>query len=397
MRSGLSGGPGGPGDPRESSTRVAAPFARAFAGAILGLAAADGFAGWLARADDRSGSEVNVPDEFLGWTNRPLARTEFSHLDEHGLRSEPIPADAPRDERRILGTGASQVFGAGGVAQEDTWSYQLEALLAESAALGAGARCRVLNGGVMGYSMSQSCRRAELLLDELALDVVLVFCAPSRQQLLDGSSKQRWVEVGGRAVPEDVVAGWPSALHPLLAGGHELALHSSLYARRRALALRGSEVGQELAHFVLTRAAQPAVVESFLGAALADAASLVEACRERGIELRFVVYPEFFADTEAHWNGYLKRNAAAGAPPLGTPRREPVEALAERLAEVGGRCWEFLDEISRMGGDRGRYMQPDNDHWSPAGHGLVAEGIRLRLEREGLLAAAVERRRAQPH
>lgn len=354
--------------------------------AALGFLAVDLGVGWLDREQVEVDDKLYLKDPALGFTNRPHFTNPLSHLDRYGLRNEEIPEDAPPDEVRILGLGASQTYGAGGAKQEETWSYALEARL---------PHVRVLNGGVMGYSLLQSCRRGLSLLPQVDPDLVLVFVDPGRQSLLSRSGALRWERVGEDYVPVDVLAGVPAALRPAAAWWHELCNHSAIYRRYRTLVTQPGDVDTSYGKFVLSRAGHPADVEGLLQRGFDEARALVEAAAARGVQVRFVVYPATEMASAKIWTRFLQQQAGRGAPPAGTPRTEPLEVLAERLQAVGGTCWSLDPIVSAFEREHDVFIYP-NDHWRPVAHAAVAQGLAELIEGEGLLDSLAAARRGRP-
>lgn len=363
--------------------------------AALGFAAVDLVVAWLDREQVEVDDKLYLKDPALGFTNRPHFTNPLSHLDRYGLRNEEIPDDAPRDELRILGLGASQTYGAGGARQEETWSYALEADLNERSAAAGGPHVRVLNGGVMGYSLLQSCRRGLALLPQLDPDLVLVFVDPGRQSLLSRSGALRWERVGDDYVPVDVLAGVPAALRPAAAWWHTLCNHSAIYRRYRTLVTEPGEVDTSSGKFVLSRAPHSDDVEALLQRGLDEARALVEAAAARGAQVRFVIYPATEMASAKIWTRFLQQQAGRGAPPAGTPRTEPLQVLAERLAAEGAKCWSLDPIVSAFERQHDAFIYP-NDHWRPAAHAGVAQGLAKLIEDEALLEALATSRRGRP-
>jgi lysophospholipase L1-like esterase len=357
-----------------------------------------GVAWWDRDQGADGGIRAIMRHEQLGWVGRPhFENPEFgTTLDRFGLRNPEIPADAPREELRIAGFGASRIYGAGGALQEWCWNYALE----EGLARVADVPVRVLNGGVMGYSALQACRRAALMLDSLEPDLVFVAVSPRAQLLLDPSAARNWVRFGDEPdalVPADVVEGWPEGLLPLVARGHRLLnATSAIYRRHRAKFQVGGDRDVAIQQWILSRREDPPEVRAMLEATLREADALAGACRERGVELRFVVLAEVMQDSEPAWTEFLRANQQQGAPPLGTPRREPNEVLVELLEERGHRCWDLFDEVDRMGLDRARFIMGDNFHWSKPGHDVFARALWERIQAEGLVDELVRRRQERP-
>jgi lysophospholipase L1-like esterase len=348
---------------------------------VPGFYAVDAWVGWLdARGRADAGDDYYLADEQLGWVPRPhFENPEFETvLDSHGLRSPELPAVRSPGELRIAGFGASQVYGAAGVRQSDTWSARLEREL-------AGERVRVLNGGVMGYSTVQACRRAIRLLPELDLDLLFVLVSPGPQSMLDPSSSRNWVRSGGQLVRRDVVEGWPELLHPLLVAWDGLLLRSNLYERQRAKRALGNEDREaSIQRWVLSRAEPSPAVAGMLDLTFDELAALAAAAQAHGVEFAVLVFPEQEQDDPRRWEAYCRNNAPAGAPAPGTPRHEPTEVLVERCRALGLETWDFTEVADRLGQDRARLLAEDGRHWSSEGHALVAEELARRL-RAGLL------------
>ena len=357
--------------------------------AAIGFLAVDAVVAWIDREQAPADEKIYLRDPGLGFTNRPHFTNPLTHLDRYGLRNEEIPEDAPRDEVRILGLGASQTYGAGGALQEETWSYALEALLQARAAAG-GPPVRVLNGGVMGYSLLQSCRRGLALLPQVDPDLVLVFVDPGRQSLLSRSGALQWERVGEEYVPVDVLEGVPAALKPAAAWWHGLCNHSAIYRRYRTLVTEPGEADTGYGKFVLSRAEHPADVEALLQRGLDEARALVEAAAARGAQVRFVLYPATEMASAKIWTRFLRQQAGRGAPPAGTPRTEPLEVLAERLAAEGGTCWSLDPIVSAFEQQHDAFIYA-NDHWKPVAHKAVAQGLERLIDRELLDALATSR------
>lgn len=382
-----------PGGLPERST-VFALLLRAWLGALVGAIAVDLWVGWLDSDNRERGDQgVHVRDPVLGVTNRPGFENEQTRINALGLRSDEIPGDAPADEVRVLGVGASQCYGAGGTPQGETWSAHLEELLADDP---GAARVRVLNGGVMGYTTAQAARRAVVLLDDVQPDLVIVFVRPGFQSLGAKSQAMDAVLVDGDYVPADVVAGWPEALRSIPAAVHGLMLHSNIYVRHRTNVEAADQGDGSLVKYVVSRAPMPPEIEERIGDTLRELAELQRVADERGVEVRVAVCPEIYQDKDGPWRWYLNRYADQGAPRPGTPRREPTEVLVELVREAGLTAWDMTAEVELIGTDRDRYVHTENQHWSPEGHGVIAGGFAERMRSEGLLAALADARRAAP-
>lgn len=395
---------GDPADGSDPRPVVAGPMLRRLCvvllGVLIGIALVDrGVASW--DADEGAGEDENaiVEHEWLVWTGRPhFENPKFETvLDRFGNRSAEIPNDAPLDELRVAGFGASQIYGAGGAKQSDVWHVELEHLLDEATP----RPVRVINGGVMAYSGLQAARRAEMLLDALEPDLLFVVVGTGAQSLLDPSSGREFTRFGDGAndvLPKDIGDAWPEPLLPLVASTHRfLSDWSAIYRRQRAKFKNAGGVRTaNVQRWILSRAQQPAGVQRLIDATVEELVALDALCDARGVELRVVVLAEPETDTQKGWDEYLADARRFGAPPTGTPREEPTALLEELLVARGLSTWNFFDEVASMGPQRTAHTMPDHQHWNARGHAVFARGVMKRLREERLIAELAARRAASP-
>lgn len=382
---------------------VRAPILRSLlvvlVGVLVGVVLVDyGVASWdrWQRAQDVGATTAY---EHLGWTNRPhFENPKFgTRLDRYGMRNAEIEQQAALDELRIAGFGASRLYGAGGAQQDWIWNNLLEQKLAADAP----GSVRVLNGGVMGYSTLRACRRAGLLLDAIEPDLVFVLVSPGAQLLLDPSGFDAWTRFGDGTedvVPADVVEGLPEFALPIVGRAHRfLVQHSGIYARMRAKFQVLGEMDSSLHRWMLSRAENSTQVQAMIDATLVEARALSAQCTERGIRLVFVLLPEIFQCNDQVWAAHLRQHGGQGAPAIGTPRREPLEALEELFHRAGLETWTFWEEVDLMGRERLKYVVSRNDnHWTQPGHDVFAQGLFERLTRDGLLDELLRKRIQNP-
>jgi lysophospholipase L1-like esterase len=381
-----------------SGSPVAPALARVamlLGGVLLGLFVFDIGLGRIESWRDLSEAEQLMPDVELAWTNRPGFKSERASINALGLRGPELPAVPPPGEVRILGTGPSTTFGAGdgGPLNDQTWAAALERAIA--ALPGDPGDVRVLNGGVNGYSVVQAARRALLLLPQVKPDLVLVFVYPGSQALMDVSATRSSVVVDGELVPADIVEDTPPLLLPAAVVAHKALLSSALYKRWRLQATDNGRRPPEIDRFVFSRAPHRPVIDSYLERTWAELAALAAGCREAGVALRAVLVPEYFMDADKPWREFLAENAALGAPPPGTSRTEPIEALAEKLESLGIQSWSMVAALDVIGTDHDKYTG-DGRHWTPAGHDIIAMSLLQNIKRESLLDALRARRAAHP-
>jgi len=99
-----------------------------------------------------------------------------AHTNSLGLRGAEIgsaDSSADRDVLRIIALGGSHTFGDG-VGDEETFAYQLEAILESE-----GRTVEVLNAGVAGYGTDQSYKRFAIRLRALDPDFVVLALSPT--------------------------------------------------------------------------------------------------------------------------------------------------------------------------------------------------------------------------
>ena len=113
------------------------------------------------------GNDIFDPD--LGWIYRPNYRGKLYSNNSVGLRGrreyDIVP---PPKVLRIAAFGDSFVYGSE-VADDDTWTYQLETLM---------SRTEVLNTGIGGYGTDQAFLRYQKLGKQYKADIVLIGSAP---------------------------------------------------------------------------------------------------------------------------------------------------------------------------------------------------------------------------
>jgi lysophospholipase L1-like esterase len=395
---------GDPADGTDPRPVVAGPMLRrlcvVLVGVLIGIALVDRGVAWW-DADEGAGEDERaiVEHEWLVWTGRPhFENPKYETvLDRFGNRSAEIPMDAPLDELRVAGFGASQIYGAGGAKQSDVWHVELERLLDEASP----RPVRVINGGVMAYSGLQAARRAGMLLDTLEPDFVFVVVGTGAQSLLDPSSGRKFTRFGDGAndvLPQDIGDAWPKPVLPLVASTHRfLSDWSAIYRRHRAQFKNAGGVRTaDVQRWILSRAEQPAGVQRLIDATIEELVALDALCDARGVELRVIVLAEPETDTQKGWDEYLVDARRVGAPPTGTPRDEPTDLLEERLTARGLAVWNFFDEVASMGPQRAAHTMPDRQHWNARGHAVFARGVMKRLREERLIGELAARRAASP-
>jgi lysophospholipase L1-like esterase len=122
---------------------------------LLCVAALEG----ILRLNHYGNLEIYEPDPKLYWKLKPnqdcftKINRKPVHVNSHGTRGPDFQTDKPVGTIRILSLGDSRTFGWG-LADEETYSRQLERLLQERA--GSGKRIEVINAGVNAWSYLQN-------------------------------------------------------------------------------------------------------------------------------------------------------------------------------------------------------------------------------------------------
>ncbi len=316
---------------------------------------------WVERGRAARGAEawqLDVPDPVLGWRPRPGISTRSVRpgsydvtvtTNAQGLRGRRPAAHAKQaGTTRVAVFGCSQTFGSG-VEDDETFSARLEASLRD---------VEVLNFGVHGYGTDQMLLRWEREGVDYAPDVVvLAFAYYHLDRNVTGFrffAKPHFVlEADGALRLEGVPVPDPDTLARAGAAGPPwpLADHSVLL---RWLWERGLRRRQA----ALYQAEGPAwEVTSAMIARFADSAHRHGA---RMILLNI--------DEDAPW----------------------MSAPLARLAAVNG--IEFADAEPALGPPRGRGVRlrlPDDPHWNPQGHEIIAGVLRDALCAHGDVAGCV--------
>lgn len=389
----MSGATTHSGGANPSRLRVFRSFAWTMLGLLVGVVIVDVVVGRLEPAGSAAAARAKIlRDPELGWVSRPGYADETYVINALGMRSEPVPEDADPKELRIVGVGASNPFGLY-VRNEGTWSYRLEDALDGS----TDVPVRVLNGAVEGYSIIQACRRAARAIEQVAPDLVIVVLVPDRQSLLDSSPALQWTRVGRELVPSDLVAGWPESLRAAPAAIHHGLLGSNLYRRYRTVTKFGAKIDPSVRFWVMTDEETPDAMIEPLEDTREELRELVDFAALSGVELRFAVSTPVLATSDETWERYLTNPNHGGAPPPGTGKHEPFDAMIRWLEPLELSVWDMRDVLFEIGSDRARYIVgKSNPHWSAAAHALVAEDWARRIEEEGLLELLEERRSAEP-
>lgn len=313
---------------------------------------------WVERGRAARGAEawlLDVPDPLLGWRPKPGIRTRSVRPDSYdvtvtinpqGLRGRRAASrEKTPGVTRIAVFGCSQTFGSG-VEDDETFSARLAAGLRD---------VEVLNFGVHGYGTDQMLLRWEQEGAGYAPDVVvLAFAYYHLDRNVSGFrffAKPRFVlgpdgslALDGVPVPDpdalarngQRVAPWPLADHSVLLRW----LWERVQRRQQAALYQPEGPAWELTRALITR---------------------------------------FAAVAHRHGARMILLNIDEDAPWMSAP-------LAQLAAELG---ITFVDAEPALGPPRGqgvRLRLPDDPHWNPEGHAIIADVLRAGLCRETPLA-----------
>ena len=292
-------------------------------------------------------------DPLLGWRPKPRTRRRLvmpgsssfvATTNRDGLRGKARVLVPKRDGRVRVGIfGCSQTFGAG-VGDGETYSSLLGASL-------PGAE--VLNFGVSGYGTDQMLLYYETVGRSFGLDVVVLafaeyhlernvlrfrsYAKPFFELEPDGALELRGIPI---PPPDAVLAEAPVAEHTLL---DRSVLLRWLWGRRE-----GRELGRE------NRSGSPAW------------------------ELTRPIIARFAAEVRASGARMVLVNVDRISPPL--------SAELARVAGTAAIDWIDLDPLVRAAEKRGAVLRlPHDRHFGPAGHRLIADGLRTRLCEAGVV------------
>jgi lysophospholipase L1-like esterase len=324
-----------------------------------------------------------MADPVRGYGLRPGATSRHHtpdfdvrfEIDSRGLRDGPFE-DALTRDFRILAVGDSYTMGLA-VDERDRYSDQLEALL--EARLGAG-RAVVVNAGVPGYSVAQIRKTAEALLPELRPQVLIVGLYASSYWRMDNP----YVLFGGTLIST-------SELPRMVLIDGDLLGSPFAQPRVRALDLffkRHFQLGARLLSVV------DALWTWFRGPVPGSAVPAPDAPRDaKAVEAAYQPALE-----ELQRMNELAERYGAALVVLMINRQEvdgtfdPLESTYNEIVtrfgrERGIRVVDPLPDLVANAQGRPVFRYPDNIHWTPRAHRLVANLLLEDLERAHLLAS----------
>jgi hypothetical protein len=306
--------------------------------------------------------DLVVRDKALGfrmvpnYRGRELKDGIVLHTNARGLREREIGA-ARSDTLRVYVLGDSVVFGLG-VTAEQAFPRALERVLTRD----LGRPVEVINGGVPGYGTLQELRFLEETIESLRPSVVLVTVSVFNDiadNVKFARTEKRWQDT-------------PTAIYnPLL----WLRQNSQLYLMTRRYRSGVSAEKMMDIHAVKPLPATRRGIEI----TEQSLASLAETARKHGATFGVILAPAQKQSSPYLWDETLRGHGLDGtAYAYDMPNRRFGEfAERERLP--------LLDLLPALRGVHDEVYE--NEHWTPAGHELVAEVIADFLRQNQILPA----------
>lgn len=302
-------------------------------------------------------TRIFVRDEELGWRFNPGATDMWGgvqvHINKDGYRGPLIPVARTPGTHRVLYLGDSVTFGYRVAHWQDTFPFMADSL---AAALDAHP-IETLNLSVEGYSQWQEA----IVMDKTGARyrpdmVVLGFV------LNDVTEMFHLVRFGGSGEGFQIghaAASWFERLTSHSAIVYEVQKVTREIKARKRLGedvRLGAIKQQALDVETLMRRPDQDNVKMAWGIALADLQKIADRCHELDIPFLVVAFP--FA---------VQLSDPAG---LAAPQR----ALSQYASAHGIRCVDMLPVLAEAAKDSTRApLFLDEDHFSPAGHRLVAD------------------------
>jgi lysophospholipase L1-like esterase len=338
------------------------------------------------RPDGRTGFALRAGADAVQSTG------EYSvpvHVNALGLRGPERTLGKPPTRARILVLGDSFAFGFG-VAQDETFSSELERLLGER-----GLRVEVLSSGVPGWSLDNelvylrsegfdlepdlillaTCENdlSDLAWNRLTLDPErLPVRVEATRRMIDPKGRMRYVNESRYALP---ALSFP--------GKDWLEDHSFVY---HFLRFRVTKLSEALA----ARSERPAPPEWLR----AEPPRPIKTLSQNEIQLALASSDTFQLRYHRYLGAALERLAAERGIPVRTllvsarssnpSPGSPVEALHADCDSRPATCLDADDVLGR-GKERSQYFFHTDEHWNAAGHRRIAQALADRLAEEPAL------------
>lgn len=326
-----------------------------------------------------------VPDQYRHHRLEPDTRSEFQQRDFHyiqrvnnlGLRGPDRPARKPADVYRVLMLGDSFTMGKG-VNDDETFSARLEVLLQKRLAGCAGRRPEVLNGGVDSYTPILS--YLQLTRDLHALEPDLVVLNLDVSDLVQEAAYRELAQFDTDGAPVAVPQPAPAKASlnervRIWAERHLYLTRLLMYHVNRLFRYRDVSVRE-----VVTHANYEVAAHTLAGDRtprdqqwrdVFDSILRIRAfAASRGMDFVLSAYPWGHQVNDTEWQPGRRSFVPEGA--------VASDASLQRVAafaDANGIRFADLFPVFRAytGGDA-LYFRHDN-HWTPAGHEVMARGL----------------------
>jgi len=323
-----------------------------------------------------------VPDEYRHHRLVPNSYSEFRRRDfsyiqrvnSLGLRGREIPAAKPTNSYRLVMLGDSFTMGMG-VEDDQTFSVLLERSLKPSVA-SCGKAIEVLNAGVDSYAPILSFLQLKRDLGPLKPDMVVLNLDVS--DLVQESAYRREAVRGpdGEIVAVPIRLGRESLLERIRTWTerHLFFTRAALFYANRLMNYRNLTV-----HDVVTQARAEIVAHTLANdvdrseqwRAVFDSLVKIQAwCENHGTEFVLTVYPWAHQVSDTEWipgrYTFMPRNAVAS---LKSPNTVHELSVAHGIQLV-----DLFPAFRAYKGREALYFSHDQ-HWTPAGHRVVADAL----------------------
>ncbi|HTF35972.1 MAG TPA: hypothetical protein VK714_19985 [Myxococcota bacterium] len=349
------------------------------------------------RPDGRTGFALRAGADAVHTTG------EFSvpvHVNALGLRGPERTVGKPPGTARVLVLGDSFAFGFG-VAQDETFSAQLERLLGER-----GLQVEVLSSGVPGWSLDNelvylrtegfelepdlilvaSCENdlSDLGWNRLTLDAErLPVRVEATRRMIDPKGRMRYVNEGRYALPALTFPGqgWLE--------DHSLVYHFLRFRLTKLSAALSARVGRPAPPPWLSVEPAPPI-ESLSQEEIQLALASSDA-----FQLRYHRYLAAALERLAAARGIAVRTLLVSARGSKPARGSPVADLHLDCDSRPATCLDADDVLSR-GEERSQYFFHSDEHWNAAGHRRIAQALAGWLAQEPALKAGAAAASADP-
>jgi hypothetical protein len=335
-----------------------------------------------------------VPDDYRHHKMVPNTLTSFNQRDfqyvqrvnNFGLRGADIPVAKPLNSYRILMLGDSFTMGKG-VEDDETFSVLLEAALRRRIAeCGGFRRIEVINGGVDSYAPILS--YLQLTRDLAALEPDVVVLNLDVSDLVQETAYRQMATFGPDgdplAVPQKAIDSSFTEKARIWVQRHLFLTRAILYYAIEKADYREFTVRQvvEQANFAVAAHTLEgdSVPRDKQWQAVFDSIRRIKAYTDsRGMTFHLTRYPWAHQVSETEWIPGRYSFMPKGA----KPSDRSLKTVRKFSVQQGIHFIELFDVFRQYHGAKPLYFKYDN-HWTAAGHQLVAQGLEAALTEQYL-------------